>query len=273
MANGFLTAAPGARHGNGIIALLAGQVGAQRFACPGSGTQEISEIGAWWAADAATTSVFRLAIFTHDAANNNPDAMVANSESAQLSHNSTAVTRKSHAYATKPRLAGGTTYWLAFFAGDANGNIDRLTTGGVSVGTAVTYPTWPTGAQWDAAADSAVDFGVYAVYNQLGLVADAGSIVLTGIAAGLRADRKLAAVQGAYAFDGVAARLLVGHRLAAAAGAYVLTGVAAGLRAGRKLAAARGVYNLLGQEANLIYSGGAPPAVGTFIPCYRRRKR
>jgi hypothetical protein len=177
--NGFQTSSPTVRFGIIEFNEVANKSRARKFVCPGSGTQEITEIGAWVSADAATTTVFKLAIFTHDAANNNPDTMVANSESAELSHNTTTVTKKSHTYGTKPQLTGGSTYWLARLNQDANMNIDSNEGGGVMAQiTTITYPTWPTADQWDTATDIDDDDGIYAVYQAPAVdkaIADSGS--------------------------------------------------------------------------------------------------
>ena len=165
MANGFQTSAPASRHGTSSFAMSAGWVVTNKFTCPDTGTQEITEIGSWVSADSATTAAFRLAIFTDDAPNVNPDTMVANSESAELTHNTTDFTRKSHTYGTKPQLTGGTDYWLAIFAGDANGNVSRVDDATVRVLWAVTYPTWPTAAQWDSGLQGGGDYANYAVYQ------------------------------------------------------------------------------------------------------------
>jgi len=169
MANGFLTSSPGSRHGDQVSDIVATSV-ASKFTCPGSGTQEISEIGMWLSADSSTAAAFRLAIYTHDAVNNNPNTMVANSESAELTHNTTSVVKKSHTYGTKPQLTGGTVYWLARNHADSNSNQDRLSGGGaVFVDSDVGgYPTWATAAQWDAGSEWDDDVGIYAVYQAAG---------------------------------------------------------------------------------------------------------
>jgi hypothetical protein len=164
--SGFQTSSPTGRHGATMDGALANQIRAQKYVCGGAGTQEITEIGAWVSAVVATTGVFRLAIFTHDSVNDNPDTMVANSESAELSHNTETPTKKSHTYGTKPQLTGGTTYWIVIFYGDANINTDRNSTGGSLVYEYTpTYPTWPAADSWDAFLDGTADLGIYAVYQ------------------------------------------------------------------------------------------------------------
>ena len=165
--NGFQTSSPTGRHGANEDNQDADISIAQKFVCPGSGTQEITEIGAW-VYSASGTTAFRLAIFTHDAANNNPDTMVANSESDELTHSTTTFTKKSHTYGTKPQLTGGGTYWLGITTADANFRVDANTTGGNQVYRSVTpYHNWPTAADWDAGSDVVMDYGIYAVYQAL----------------------------------------------------------------------------------------------------------
>lgn len=167
MANGFLTSSPTSRHGDSLVNGVANRSVGCKFTCPGTGVREVTEIGAWVSADAAAS--FRLAIFTHDAANNNPDALVDNSTSAELSHSSGTVTKKSHTYAAgaKPLVTGGQVYWLCVIYADANLNFDYLSGGsGTIVFTdATAYPTFPTPAQWDAGTEFAEDDGIYAVLS------------------------------------------------------------------------------------------------------------
>jgi hypothetical protein len=66
---------------------------------------------------------------------------------------------------------------------------------------------------WSAAASGAT------------LAAEAGSYVITGVAANLLASRNLPAPAGSYSLTGVAADLLVSRLLGAEAGGYALTGV------------------------------------------------
>ena len=105
MANGFLAATPGARHGADDIEVDAGYVIAQKFTCPGSGTQEVTEIGVWAKDNSAE---LRLALFTDDAGNACPEAMVGNSESATLT-TTTSITKLDHSYGTVPEI---TNLWL-----------------------------------------------------------------------------------------------------------------------------------------------------------------
>jgi hypothetical protein len=166
-AHGFLTATPTYRSGTEFANPGANIASAVKFTCPGSGTQEITEIGLWVKADLSTTCAFRLAIFTHDVANDNPDTIVANSESAELSHGTTTITKKSHTYGTKPQLTGGTVYWLVYYAADANAGINKTSDVAANVWTvAATYPTWPTAAQWDSGTDGTEDASLYAVYQE-----------------------------------------------------------------------------------------------------------
>lgn len=168
-ANGFQASSPGARHGTVDASAAANRCRFQRFTAPGSGTITITEIGHWVSADAATTACFRLAIFTDDAVNNNPDVIVTNSETSEYCTTNTSIHKESHAYSPQPTLTGGTIYWLGEYQKDANMNIDRIATGGTAVRvTAATYPTWPTATQWDSGTDVTEDEGVYAVYVTTG---------------------------------------------------------------------------------------------------------
>jgi hypothetical protein len=80
--------------------------------------------------------------------------------------------------------------------------------------------------------------------------------VITGQPAALKVGRRVAAVAGSYTVNGQAATLtytpLAGaFTIVAAAGAYVITGTAATLKAARKVAANAGTYTISGQVATL----------------------
>lgn len=164
--NGFLSSSPTVRFGSSSTSLGLNIAEGQRFVCPGSGTVTINEIGAWVSADVSTTGAFRFSIWTHDGTNDLPNAMVANSESSELSHNTTTFTKKSYTYGTKPSLTGGTTYWLIIFGADANLNLSWIGTGPSKYVEAAAYPTWPDNARWIAGgAVENKDVGFYAVVD------------------------------------------------------------------------------------------------------------
>jgi hypothetical protein len=117
----------------------------------------------------------------------------------------------------------------------------------------------PTDDIRDEARTGSYDLGCFEIQAAGGspytLTGDAGSYTLTGIAAGLKAGRKLAGAAGSYAITGQDATLTYTpdsgspFTLVADAGSYTLTGVAAGLRATRRLTGAAGSYTLTGQAA------------------------
>ncbi len=165
-ANGFLTFPPVARHGTTTVNASANQSFAQKFVCPGTGLQEISEIGLWAAAKSGTTTTayFHLAIFNDTGDGSHPGAIVANSDSGELSKTGTTVAKVSYTYATKPVLTGGKTYWLTTIHKDGNAKIDGIATGGNSLTRGgLIYPAWPTDAKWHSHADRTLDAGIYAV--------------------------------------------------------------------------------------------------------------
>ena len=183
MANGFLTSTPGARHGDDLNSWSPGPSyceGVGKFTCGGTGLQEISEIGVWCSADAAQTTTWRFAIFTHDAINDCPEAMVPYSLTPEVSHNTETVTKKYNTYTVKPLLDGGSVYWLMMVTEDQYINVDRFTTGGANVYGATTYPKFFLADEWHAKTSTANDFGIYAVYSKVSEVvryvdADSGS--------------------------------------------------------------------------------------------------
>lgn len=83
------------------------------------------------------------------------------------------------------------------------------------------------------------------------LAANPGSYLISGVATGLAAARKLSATAGSYAVTGAAAGLTAQRKLGAVAGVYVITGAAAGLTATRKLSLAPGSYTITGFAAQV----------------------
>ena len=179
MANGFLTSSPTVRHGDMETTPPANICEAQKYTCPGTGLQAISEIGLWCDAEGSTAN-FKLSIWTHDATNNVPEALVSNSETPELTQTGGTVSKVYYPYTTKPILTGGEVYWLVWYTKDANlgpdkptggGGTGRYTDGSLS---GPTYPTNPTGAQWEDCETYNEDTGIYAVYGPAGIYEQEG---------------------------------------------------------------------------------------------------
>lgn len=109
--------------------------------------------------------------------------------------------------------------------------------------------TWPSSGAWDIGFDYRVAGGGGAT-----LTADSGTYALTGTAATLKADRKLAADSGSYAITGTDVSLKLGRKLTAESGTYTVNGTAVSLTVGRKLTADSGTYSLTGTDVTLTYS-------------------
>lgn len=187
MPNGFVTATPLSRYGDDTAGPGTNIASSQKHTMPGSGTYELLEIGLWVQvdpADAPATMLFRLSIWTYDATNDCPEAMVSNSETPELSHSNTTITLVKHTYTgTKPQVTGGVDYMLTYFMGTDYGRVDRLAPGYADAGvfsTAGTYPTWPTGTQWEAASESTEDKGMHVVYEFQPLQISPGGVSIAG---------------------------------------------------------------------------------------------
>ncbi len=161
MANGFLTSTPSS-HGDEQMNATANVVVAQEFTCPGSGIQEITEIGAFGDTDTGDTD-FSIGIFTDDAANDCPESQVANSDADLVMPN--AGPSDSHAYSTYPLLSGGVDYWLAIVSHDSALNLDRFSSGGNTEQGFVSAGAWPTPTEWEALSSRTWDMGFWAVYQ------------------------------------------------------------------------------------------------------------
>ena len=96
------------------------------------------------------------------------------------------------------------------------------------------------------------------------LDADAESFALTGVAAGLTAQRKVDAVAGSYALTGQNAGLAKGYALAATTGSYVVAGIAAGLVATRTIGSEAGSLALAGNDAGLAVARSLSCVSGSF---------
>ncbi len=161
MANGFLIETPSS-HGDEQMNATANVVVAQEFTCPGSGIQEITEIGAFGDTD-VDPAAFSIGIFTDDAANDCPESQVANSD-ADLTMPA-AGPSDSYAYSTYPLLSGGVDYWLAIVSHDSDLNLDRFSTGGNTEQGFVSGGAWPTPAEWESLNSRTWDMGFWAVYQ------------------------------------------------------------------------------------------------------------
>ena len=167
MSNGFLASSPSSRHGSSEYGWSSGQWAiAQKFTCPGSGSKNVTEIGAWMRKQNSTLDM-TIGIFTDDSVNGCPESLVANSEQS-CSVSSTSMSKYYQSYSTKPVITGGVDYWIAM---QVYGNtIDYLRTdylsgsGYPSLHRSNTYPTWPTGSEWHTHTDDgSMDNGFYAV--------------------------------------------------------------------------------------------------------------
>lgn len=176
--NGFITYSPDSQYGSGntSVFLESGDGAAgQKFTVPGSGLMEISEIGVYGFGEGGTTNA-KMRIFTNNASIY-PDSAISNSETDAMSFltNSYTPYKKSFTYSTKPRVYGGTDYWLAILS-DSTGayavsvkysyNASAPVTSGYTIDKgSQTYPTWPS--SWSTHNDRTYNSSMYAVYSQV----------------------------------------------------------------------------------------------------------
>ena len=165
-ANGFVTTRPDARYGDTEGSIYSDRCYANQFTVPGTGSIEISEIGLY--CDGAGGSLLRLAIFTNDAANSCPEEIVANSDSGELDTSAATYDAPFYAtYSTKPVVTGGSTYWIVAYGNSSNTEMSRFDSVGtyVQISSGLTYPTWPTGTQWESATSYTREYSFYAVLS------------------------------------------------------------------------------------------------------------
>ena len=168
--NGFLTISPDATFDSLTSSVYTSLVRAQRFLLP-QGTWEVTEIGIYVSSDAGFSCKLHLGIFEDDDINGCPSVLVDNSDSGELYHNTTTITKISHNYSTRPILTagvGGTYFWLAHYYGDdyANWHYRAAVVTGIYKSFSYAYPTWPTDTQWHTHTDrNDLDAEIYAVYK------------------------------------------------------------------------------------------------------------
>lgn len=170
-ATGFLTATPDSSHGDTDTSRAANYAWAQKFTAGGSGNIELLEIGGYFA-DIGTSANCALAVFTHDAVNNCPETLVANSQSS-ITTTGGSLIKLYATYGTRPQLTGGNTYWLVSLF-NLGGWQRAYATGGTSVYRTATHPTMPTGAEWESHTDNARDASIYVVYQAAAATAQYG---------------------------------------------------------------------------------------------------
>jgi hypothetical protein len=107
---------------------------------------------------------------------------------------------------------------------------------------------WGVGLEPNASASAYPGVSFAQAYS---FTAASGSYALTGVAAVLKAGRKVGAASGTYTITGTSAVLRRGYPLVAAPGSYTLTGTSAVLREARRVAAASGSYTIAGVAAVL----------------------
>lgn len=166
--NGFLTVSPDTRYGATQGNMPPGYAVAGMFQVPGTGEKNISEIGIYGGNITSNyNSKLHLAIFEDDSGGGHPSIIVANSDSGEISAGKTQA-KLSASYSTKPKVNGGTNYWLAFIVGEYNFAPSRLEdgTGTAIYITGLTYPTWPANATaWHTHTDQTHAYSLYAVYE------------------------------------------------------------------------------------------------------------
>lgn len=184
-ANGFVTVRPDTVYGANALTPSSHTVYCQQFVCGGTGTQEVSEIGSWMRSTNGGTTIYSRAIFTDDAVNICPEAMVANSQTPEQTtsnYNGGVMWIDYYTYSTKPQITGGSTYWLGILCDDGNQRQAYDSTGGISITKYSVYPAWPTdGSAWETHTDRDYDISLYAVYTP---AAGGLSILPDGIASG-----------------------------------------------------------------------------------------
>jgi hypothetical protein len=131
-------------------------------------------------------------------------------------------------------------------------------------GTSALTFSWSKQAAVAAGNWSAAAISFKAAAGSSTLTAAAGSFAETGVAASLKAARKLTASAGTFAETGRPAGLIPSRKLAASAGSFAEAGSAATLLATRRIAASVGSFAETGSSAGLLAARKAIAAAGSF---------
>ncbi len=119
----------------------------ERFQCPGSGTQNVDQIGAWM--NGGFTAPLRFTILTDVAGV--PGTVISNATTVEQTSVSS-VDNHFH-YVTKPQLTGGDYYWLGVWSGGEYDAIEASYSSGIGRYCASTYSSTgdPPLAAWTTA--------------------------------------------------------------------------------------------------------------------------
>ena len=148
MAAGFVTTAPVARLGDTWNALGTYNhdcVLAFKFVCGGTGTFNVTEMGIYVQQPDATPPALQMAIFTHDAVNDCPDIIVANSQTGTIGG---AAAAWYHGHLASCQVVGGVTYWICFLEGQEDEISCLDGTGAGLWKSGLTPYTFSTGDAW-----------------------------------------------------------------------------------------------------------------------------
>lgn len=199
MANGFLPTSPASKSWSNYwsVSIQYNRWNiATRFTAP-LFNAELTEIGFWgygWYGPAG-----RLALFTHDAVNNCPESMVADSETPRIDFTSTGwpVFQKfSYVYpGTRPQFNAGETYWIVLALESTGQRLDITVNSNAGANTSYIYyktaTNFLTGDAWHSHTDYGVDvdfFGVYYVLPTI-LVSEPLVAISSLVSTGLLIDK------------------------------------------------------------------------------------
>lgn len=171
MAHGFVTSRPGARDGNTGVGVFSNTYDvAGKFTAPGTGTLNVSELGAWVASYVEQAQHMRVGLFEDDGANTCPAGQVSNGDTGEFDVTGQGSSTYYQAYGSVSSctVTGGTAYWIAGMQ-DGNVNTYSSTAGGTGLyKSGCTYGTWPTDTAWHTHTDYNGDIDFWAVYAEAG---------------------------------------------------------------------------------------------------------
>jgi len=101
--------------------------------------------------------------------------------------------------------------------------------------------------------------------NSYTLTAGQGSFTESGVSAGLKAARRVAATQASFVETGIAVNFKRGLKFSAGVGSYSVSGIASGLKFGRLISATPAGYVLSSKAANVLYGRRMSVSVASYL--------
>jgi len=223
-----------------------------------AGSNNLTEIGWWQSNGGNDAAAYECGIYSHDAVEDEPNAIVGSVSTGQSTTASTTAWNKYTGLSQA--ITASTTYWLGVFVENVGGanRTDRTTGTGTRICTMAAavelYTNWDDGKSSSILDQTEAIFGKYEAAGGFTLTADSGTFTQTGTAADLLKGSLVGADSGTYSQTGTDASLLFNRKITADGGTYTQTGSDISFLYDRVIDIETGEYLLTGSDVNF---GGA----------------